>query len=638
LAHKSRFSGAEKELQRAIEFLSQTGAARSFHGVQKERQKLNAAAICCRIAAERVTLFTRSVRPPTVLRAAEHRSIWYNNVALLKPPSTADLALTRAEIEKLLQSPFHLTSEKVRQRRFPRLPSSLRPIDLSLSIRVQNCLERLKASHGVTDLSQLSGLTIGKLLHLGNFGPKSLTNLLSSVMPVILDNATQPFSDAYQDKQPISAAVTRAAERLHAQSYSVRIRCTDPRFKSEVSTLLYVANSSSDDLALDASATLHAVAHQLVGRTRDFLPPVKTLEAIRKIQYKIARARKMALEQELGEITRAFAMGRDAEIIVSFFGWTGRGVKTLQAVGNDFHITRERVRQITSRFIEKINRTHPFAPTLKRTMVQISKHLPASVNDIQAELCRRGITQSLFCLEGVVGAAKVLGEPIPLVIDEDHGIRTAVRYQDVGITKAIVRSARKTVSHAGLGKVGRLCGLIQEERGTSIDSLVVVRALQSLASLHWMDERNEWFFLDDVLRNHLVTLVTKVLSIAPSIHVNDMRAAISGDFRAMGLAAPPKSVVIEFCKVACNCEVEGDTIIAKHPLSVVEALSKFEHLAYLVLADNGSLLHRSDFQRKCIERGMNPNTFEHYLAKLPILVRYAPGVYGFRGAPVMPGT
>jgi hypothetical protein len=56
-------------------------------------------------------------------------------------------------------------------------------------------------------------------------------------MPMILDNATQAFDDAYQDKEPISAAVTEAAERLRAQSYSVRIRCTDPRFKSKVSTL-----------------------------------------------------------------------------------------------------------------------------------------------------------------------------------------------------------------------------------------------------------------------------------------------------------------------------------------------------------------------------------------------------------------
>jgi hypothetical protein len=548
----------------------------------------------------------------------------------LKNPSTADLALTRAEIEKLLQSLPRLTSDEVR-RHFPRLPSSLRPVDLSLSTRVQNCLQRLKASRGVTDLSQLSGLTIGELLHLRNFGPKSLTNLLSSVMPVILDNGTQPFSDAYQDKQPISAAVTTAAERLRAQSYAVRIRGTDPRFKSEFSTLLYVANSSSDDLALDVSASLHAVAHRLVDRTRDSIPPEKTLETIRKIRNKIARARKMPLEQELGEITRAFGMARDAEIIVSFFGWAGRGVKTLQAVGNDFHITRERVRQITSRFIKKVPRTHPFTPTLKRTMVQISKHLPAAVTDIQAELCRLGITQSLFCLEGVVSAAKVLSEPIPFIIDEHHGIRTAVRYKDVGLLKAIVRLARKTVSHAGLGKVGGLCDLIQEERGTSIDSLVVVRVLQSLASLHWLDEQNEWFLLDDVRRNHLVTLVTKVISVAPSIHVNEMRTAISGDFRGMGFP-PPKSVVIEFCKVACNCEVEGHTIIAKHPPSVVEALSKVEQLAYLVLADNGPFLHRSDFERKCIERGMNPNTFRKYLATLPILVRYAPGVYRLRGA------
>jgi len=42
--------------------------------------------------------------------------------------------------------------------------------------------------------------------------------------------------------------------------------------------------------------------------------------------------------------------------------------------------------------------------------------------------------------------------------------------------------------------------------------------------------------------------------------------AYTYDLVSMGFA-PPKSVVIEFCRVACNCEVEGDTIIAKHPAS-----------------------------------------------------------------------
>jgi hypothetical protein len=101
--------------------------------------------------------------------------------------------------------------------------------------------------------------------------------------------------------------------------------------------------------------------------------------------------------------------------------------------------------------------------------------------------------------------------------------------------------------------------------------------------------------------------------------------------------APPKTVIMEFCRIACNCKIEGAMIIAKAPPSAAEVLSKSEQIAYSVLADNGPLLHRSDFERKCIGRGMNPTTFSIYLGRLSILARYAPGVYGLRGAPIGPG-
>ena len=351
----------------------------------------------------------------------------------LKSPSTAARVLTRDEVAELLRSPSQLMSYAVRRRRFPQLAPNLRPRDLSLSARVQNCLRGLKVSRGVTDLSQLSRLTIGELLHLENFGRKSLINLLSSVVPMILDNAARPSSNFRRDHRTISASVTRAAERLRAQSYSARIRCTDPRFKSEAGALLYIANSNSDGPPLDASASLHTVAHRLVGRSNDDMPAELTLAAIRKIRYKVARVRRMPLEQELKEITRAFAVGRKLEIIVSFLGWSGHGVKTLQTVGNEFNITRERVRQITSKFISSIEQFYVYAPTLKRTIVHISKDIPVAVNEAQADLRTMRITQSLFRLDGAVSAARLLGVSVPFVIEEHSGIRMAVRHEDVGL-------------------------------------------------------------------------------------------------------------------------------------------------------------------------------------------------------------
>ena len=551
------------------------------------------------------------------------------------PLFIANKPLTRADVEEILQSPDQRVPQKFLRRHFPRLPSSVRVNHLILTARVQNCLRNLKRSHGLTDLSDLSRFTINDLLHLKNFGRTSLANLLSAALPVVLDQATG-VSTVVPTSTLASQRVTQAAEKLRAQPYSGRVSCTDPRFRSELNSLLSIANASSDDPALLPSASLHSVAHRLVGRQRDTVPPDHTLDVITRIRRRIARARRLPLERELEEITRGFVSGRNVNLLVCFYGWSGDGQKTLQAVGDRFGMSRERVRQIARKLTRKITSPYPYAPTLKRIAISVGKLLPATADDVETEMQRNGSTESCFRLDGVASAAGLLGVPLPFNIEHHKGIRMVVRQADAGLAKSIIQTSKKVASHAGLGKITDICDLVQEETGSQVPGSLVRNVLKSISSVRWLDEQSEWFFVDNVPRNHLLTLVNKVLSIAPRIHVNEMRAAISGDRRGMGFA-PPKAVVLEFCRIAGKCEIDGDNIVATQAPLLTHVLSKSEQLAYKILTQNGPLLHRHDFEQKCVDAGMNLNTFLNYVGSLPILARYGPGVYGLRGASITPG-
>ena len=57
------------------------------------------------------------------------------------------------------------------------------------------------------------------------------------------------------------------------------------------------------------------------------------------------------LEDELEVILTAFADDRGVEMISKLLGWSGHGRRTLESVGNEFGITRERVRQIAAKNI-----------------------------------------------------------------------------------------------------------------------------------------------------------------------------------------------------------------------------------------------------------------------------------------------
>jgi hypothetical protein len=193
------------------------------------------------------------------------------------------------------------------------------------------------------------------------------------------------------------------------------------------------------------------------------------------------------------------------------------------------------------------------------------------------------------------------------------------------------------VSHAGLGKIADLADLVRDENGVPLDKPTLRGILNSVDDLRWLDDEQEWFLVTDTPRNHLITLVTKVMSVAPRIHVTEMRGAIASDYRGMGFS-PPGPVVLQFCKTVCDCDVDGNTIITRHPRPTNEVLSEMEQVACAVLRDEGTpLLHRNEFERLCINRGMNQSTFANYVGRLSILERFGPGVYGLRGATVVPG-
>ncbi len=173
-------------------------------------------------------------------------------------------------------------------------------------------LRKLQKQRGLTDLTQLSHFTIAELLSLKNFGRRTLADLLRSILPMIRDDAAGKIDLANSTHEDISPAVTRAAERLRAHPDSARIRCTDPRFRVEACTLLSIANSSNIDHALGSTASLHDVAHRLIGRTREISPNEHTLDVIGKLRRKIARARRLPLDRELEEISREFARGSNA--------------------------------------------------------------------------------------------------------------------------------------------------------------------------------------------------------------------------------------------------------------------------------------------------------------------------------------
>src|SRR5258708_31616494 len=105
------------------------------------------------------------------------------------------------------------------------------------------------------------------------------------------------------------------------------------------------------------------------------------------------RCSRLTLERELSDL---LGTGRKARIAARYYGFDGRGGGSLQTVGNEIGLTRERVRQIVTASSEWLSTGRPVSRLLDRTIAFVADHMPAAAGEIEAKLRSQGLTSSLF--------------------------------------------------------------------------------------------------------------------------------------------------------------------------------------------------------------------------------------------------
>src|SRR5579864_2932192 len=95
------------------------------------------------------------------------------------------------------------------------------------------------------------------------------------------------------------------------------------------------------------------------------------------------RRSRLTLERELCDL---LGTGRNARIAARYYGFDGRGGGTLQTVGNEVGLTRERVRQIVTAASERLSAGRPVIPTLDRAIALVTDRMPAAAREVEAEL------------------------------------------------------------------------------------------------------------------------------------------------------------------------------------------------------------------------------------------------------------
>lgn len=508
--------------------------------------------------------------------------------------------------------------------------------DLHIEARTLNCLLKLKRARIIKSAEDLRNLTIMEILGIRALGAKSLVDLLAALETASAQH--QPFlpparvSGKSRRGSSLHPLLTREAQKLRESPYVALVRIDDPRLGKYLRSLVRSAVRISGGWPVNARPSLNEIAARIVERRIDPVNTKALIGEIRALQQILSSLSQASLESELRDLAVAVSEHRNTQITLQYFGWDGQGTSTLQKAGNEYGLTRERVRQIGDQFIHHFARKKPFSPAAHRALELVHSQLPAPAPQIEASLVKNQIAQKPFRLEGLITAARLLDHHCSFRVETIHGQRFVMAQETRSWAPEIVRAAASTVRHWGAASIADMVDLVNQAHSLSLTPAFVAGILQTRKDFAWLDSGpdHNWFWLSTVPRNRLVNRIAKVLSVSPEIHVAPMSAAVS---RTRGLN-PPQAVLLEFCRQLSICRVKGSTVVASRPINRESQLSNTEFLMYNVMKKRGPLLEWAKFETLCKAVGINSDAFTVFMASSPVITRYARGVYGLVGANV----
>lgn len=533
-------------------------------------------------------------------------------------PVTSDAELSEEDVRVIVAAneQQRLPSHRVLCRVLPAMPRELDLHALDLRVRTRNALD---GAGYMSRPHELKGVSLNALLRLPNFGKDSLCDFVTKLAPFVL-------------RTPETEAECLAAvEQVRAGA-------------SLLAALAHAAEIADDDRRLGAllrrvcpeAANAREAAERILADPDAVECPSAVATAIVELHSAVVECERMSLEQELRSLVRFIADERNRGIFVRRYGLDGEPPQTLEDLGRQHGLQRERIRQICEQARGLTPPDKSFAPRLDAALRLAAEHLPCVADSLAQRLVTAGITEKPFGADSLASAAEQFGRGVPFELGEAGGYRVVVPCGTARVTEKVVPLARAHIRVWGAGVLSEVAAEIAA--ATSLPAELTSEIIIRQPDFEWLDAANDWFWLGTVKRNRVVNRIAKIMRVAPRLSLSELRAGVRRHHR-MGGYAPPHRVLADICRRIDWCQVtdDGQTITGEPPTGLAE-LSEAETTMTDILREHDSVMAREDFEHACASRGVGRVTFYVYITNSPLFVRHVRGVYGLRGAAVAPGV
>jgi len=510
--------------------------------------------------------------------------------------------------------PSHILGSAV-----PALPPGIPVKHLGLRPATYNMLS---AAGLAGDARQLGYLTLGDLTALRGFGRVRLVDLLKCIGRARAETGyfkmlapkpgAEPLSSRKHSLPDTRAALRRVNDITGAAKAGTRdprigplLRAIDPRLV----TVGELIAESDERLAMRNTSQVVALCEQIESWNR----------------------------QPYGEELLQVVLGRrqtprNQQIVRAFFCLDGQPKRTLQVIGDEHGLTRERVRQICTPG-RNPGFPQPFAPALDRLLAATADVSGSSAGKVESSLRKVKLLDANAMLDGVPRAAKALRRVSPVQVVGRGKRRLAVPgelFEPTETTRQMVARA------AGKHGAASLRGVIDRSHweGQSEPQVDVLRlAAESVDHLHWLNEQRTWYAIVQGNKARLRRRIREVLAVAGSLSVERLHTALRRDHFLQG-HVPPIPELRALCQLLKLRQVDRNRVeLAKPPTDPARIHRGVEAaLVRLLGSDDASTLRIEQIDQMMAQEGWAYGPVRGALMWCPSIERLRPGVFALRGA------
>jgi hypothetical protein len=517
---------------------------------------------------------------------------------------------------------------------------------LQLSVRAGNCL--LHA--GIATVGELLQRSRADLMRLPNMGITSVAEIQQKLSELKLDadsaapptgNLPGSFSVAVLMPFETCGVPEKTAQRLRAAGFNdvhdllgpdveaIRVRAA-LKF-TEIQALQTRLVSFRLRLGLYPPSWITEHLKELRTAFREDLYGLMGTEKEASPEWASTQSPRSAptcLEEELEGLIPERVRKRRLPLIRRFLGWDGSTGTTLEKAGQEFDLTRERVRQIVSNSMQ--NRRLSDAAFLRRAIETIARQAPCSGEQAEAALLEQGLVRSQLRVESILATARALDINVPWQMEERNSFRVVMNAGDVDRTRNFHVEARRRISHFGATTKSYVLTALLDGPTSHFADL----CCSLLADLKWLDENHKWFWLPTA-RNAVASRLSKILRVVPQLDIEVALAGVLRD-RRMEDADLPLEIFRSFCNLIPWCGADEECVFARDSIPEEGEQDSNETLMRRILQEHGSVMRRQDLWFLASSHGIEKVSFERNLSDSNVLVRLAPEVYGLIGSSGIP--